>query len=314
MRGGRRVAASGLWRMRPLNESKLTYIALVLGAGAIAVSVATATLSALPNSSKINTLTTEVEGLHKQNAALNDQLTIAKQNRSRIDELDIGLTAMANVMNIDRQQLAKAMLAMKAADSQVGQEQPNRAASAQVVQPSSVVEQQPVTKAAPAPSIDNPVTALPKAPTAEGDQAGQPSAGAHDLPIEVDNPFAGAPDASIHAGGEVPAPIAVVPASAPKLTIEHVDSILAKRISEKWYKPAGASANLSALIQMKMTRDGKVDSVVITRPSGNTEFDTSVISAVKSIGAIDEVQRLSDADFEKAYANRIIQFTPQMGG
>jgi TonB family protein len=298
-----------------LNESKLTYIALVLGAGAIAVSVATATLSALPNSSKINTLTTEVEGLRKQNAALNDQLTIAKQNRSRIDELDIGLTAMANVMNIDRQQLAKAMLAMKTADSQVDQAQLNRAPSSKVDQSPSVAEQRPVTKAAPVPTIDSPAIALPKAPTAaEGEQAGQPAAGAHDLPIEVDNPFAGAPDASIHAGGEVPAPIAVVPASGPKLTIEHVDSILAKRISEKWYKPAGASANLSALIQMKMTRDGKVDSVVITRPSGNTEFDTSVISAVKSIGAIDEVQRLSDADFEKAYANRIIQFTPQMGG
>ncbi|HBP1602347.1 TPA: hypothetical protein L5U90_003451 [Pseudomonas aeruginosa] len=298
-----------------MNESKLTYIALALGAGAIAVSVATAMLSALPNTSKINSLMTEVGDLRKQNAALNDQLSIAKQNRSRIDELDIGLTAMANVMNIDRQQLAKAMLAMKAADSQVDQAQPNPAPSSQVVQPSPVAEQQPLTKAATAPSFGTPAAAQPKAPTAaDGDQAGQPSAGAHELPIEVDNPFAGAPDASIHAGGEVPAPIAVVPASPPKLTIEHVDSILAKRISEKWYKPAGASANLSALIQMKMTRDGKVDTVVITRPSGNTEFDTSVISAVKSIGAIDEVQRLSDADFEKAYANRIIQFTPQMGG
>lgn len=299
-----------------MNESKLTYIALVLGAGALAVSVASAALSALPNSNKIASLVIEVADLRKQNTSLTDQLAIANQNRSRIDELDIGLTAMANVMNIDRQQLAKAMMEMKTADTQIGQAKLNSAANPKAVQPSPVTPQQPVARsAAPAPAVDRPATDVPIVPPAPvGASAGKPSLVEPELPIELDNPFAGAPDASIHAGGEIPAPIAVVPAGAPKLTIEHVDSILAKRISEKWYKPAGASANLNALIQMKMTREGKVDSVVLTRPSGNAEFDTSVISAVKSIGAIDEVQRLSDADFEKAYANRIIQFTPQMGG
>ncbi|MEX6780190.1 TonB C-terminal domain-containing protein [Pseudomonas aeruginosa] len=298
-----------------MNESKLTYIALVLGAGALAVSVASAVLSALPNSNKIAALAIEVADLRKQNTSLTDQLTIANQNRSRIDELDIGLTAMANVMNIDRQQLAKAMMEMKTADSKIGQAQVNRATSPKAMQPSPVTQQQPAARSvAPAPVIDQPAQDVPVPAAPVGGSAGKQSAAEPESPIELDNPFADAPDASIHAGGEIPAPIAVVPAGAPKLTIEHVDSILAKRISEKWYKPAGASANLNALIQMKMTREGKVNSVVLARPSGNAEFDTSVISAVKSIGAIDEVQRLSDADFEKAYANRIIQFTPQMGG
>lgn len=276
-----------------MNESKLTYIALVLGGGALAVSVASAALSALPNSNKIAALAIEVADLRKQNTSLTDQLSIANQNRSRIDELDIGLTAMANVMNIDRQQLAKAMMEMKTADSMNGQAQVNRAESLKAVQPSPVSKQQATSPA--------------------GASAGKQSASDPESLIELDNPFADAPTASILAGGEIPAPIAVVQSGAPKLTIAHVDSILAKRISEKWFQPAGAAANLSALIQMKMTRDGKVDSVVLTRPSGNAEFDTSVINAVKSIGAIAEVQHLSDADFEKAYANRIIQFTPQMG-
>jgi hypothetical protein len=302
--------------MRPLNESKLTYIALTLGAGALAVSVASAVLSALPNSNKIASLSTEVADLRKQNVSLTEQLEIANQNRSRIDELDIGLTAMANVMNIDRQQLAKAMMAMKTADAQNGQTQLKSAASPKAAQPSPVTQQLPPARsAAPVSPVDSPAPGVPVVPVVPvGASSGKQPVVAQDLALEVDNPFAGASDASIHAGGEIPAPIAVVPAGAPKLTIEHVDSILAKRISEKWYKPAGAAANLNALIQMKMTREGKVDSVVLTRPSGNAEFDSSVISAVKSIGAIDEVQRLSDADFDKAYANRIIQFTPQMGG
>ncbi|HEJ4408001.1 TPA: TonB C-terminal domain-containing protein [Pseudomonas aeruginosa] len=299
-----------------MNESKMTYIALALGAGALAVSVASAVLSALPNSAKIAALATEVADLRKQNTALNDQIVIANQNRSRIDELDIGLTAMANVMNIDRQQLAKAMMAMKTADGQNAQAQLKSAASPKAAQPSSVTQQLPSARsAAPVSPVDSPAPGVPVVPVVPvGASSGKQPVVAQDLALEVDNPFAGASDASIHAGGEIPAPIAVVPAGAPKLTIEHVDSILAKRISEKWYKPAGAAANLNALIQMKMTREGKVDSVVLTRPSGNAEFDSSVISAVKSIGAIDEVQRLSDADFDKAYANRIIQFTPQMGG
>ena len=300
--------------MRPLNESKLTYIALALGAGALAVSVASAVLSALPNSNKIASLSTEVADLRKQNVSLTEQLEIANQNRSRIDELDIGLTAIANVMNIDRQQLAKAMMEMKTADTINGQAQFNGAESAKAVQPSPVTQQQPAARsAAPASVGDNPAKGVTVPASPAGASAGKQSASEPESLSELDNPFADAPAASIHAGGEIPAPIAVLPAGTPKLTIEHVDSILAKRISEKWFQPAGASANLSALIQMKMTRDGKVDSVVLTRPSGNAEFDTSVINAVKSIGAIVEVQHLSDADFEKAYANRIIQFTPQMG-
>lgn len=291
-------------------ESKLTYIALALGAGALAVSVASAVLSALPNSNKISSLSSEVAELRKQNVSLNEQLQIANQNRSRIDELDIGLTAMANVMKIDRQQLAKAMMAMKAPDHQIGQGQVNPASSPKAGELST-----PAGNLVPASAVERQSQDMPVAPVEPvgASQVKQPETGGEPA-LELDNPFAGASDASIHAGGEIPAPIAVVPAGAPKLTIEHVDSILAKRISEKWYKPAGAAANLNALIQMKMTREGKVDSVVLTRPSGNAEFDSSVISAVKSIGAIDEVQRLSDADFDKAYANRIIQFTPQMGG
>lgn len=299
-------------------ESKLTYIALALGAGAIAISVASAGLSALPNSTKIDTLAGEVRELRELNATLQEQLKVANQNRTRIDELDIGLTAMASVMNIDRQELAKAMMDMKAGRAPGEPKATAGAVTPKALQGQIAAPQQPTIKPdAPAsvpeakPAVDAPV----KAATPMGSTTVKPADGVSvDAPVDEDNPFAGAPDTSVHAGGEVPAPLAIVPAEAPKLTIEHVDSILAKRISEKWYKPAGATSDLNAIIQMKMTREGKVESVVLSRPSGNAEFDTSVINAVKSIGAIDEVQRLSDADFEKAYANRNIQFTPQMGG
>lgn len=299
-----------------MNESKMTYIALALGAGALAVSAASAVLSALPNSSKIDALSTEVKELRELNTSLQDKLAIANQNRTRIDELDIGLTAMANVMNIDRQQLAKAMMAMKTGGAAVPPSQQSPAETPKAIQAPTAADLPQGTQAKTAASSlevkPSSISATPVIP-AEA-KPPKPTAKALDALLEPDNPFEGEPDTSTNAGGQVPALIANVPVDAPTLTIQHVDSILAKRISENWYKPAGASANLNAIIQLKMSREGKVESVELTRPSGNPEFDGSVISAVKSIGAINEVQRLSDADFQKAYANRNIQFTPQMGG
>lgn len=299
-----------------MNESKLTYIALALGAGALAVSAATAVLSALPNSSKIDSLSVEVAELREQNTSLQGKLDIANQNRTRIDELDIGLTAMANVMNIDRQELAKAMMAMKADGSVAVTPKQRPAVTAPPIQPTAASDLSSGTDATTsAPSLEVKAPPLPAKPAAAAEaKSPPPSSKALDVLLDEDNPFGGAPETLANAGGQVPALVAKVPVDAPKLTIEHVDSILAKRISENWFKPVGASASLNAIIQMKMSREGKVKSVELVRPSGNSEFDGSVISAVKSIGAINEVQHLSEDDFMKAYSNRSIQFTPQMGG
>ena len=302
-----------------MNESKMTYIAFALSVGAIAVGAVTAGLSALPNTSKIDALSAEVVKLREQNETFQSQLRAASENRTRINELDIGLTAMATVMNIDRNELAKAITAAKAQEASVAQ------APAQGVAVTAGI-QKPVEVLAPAVQLPA-QQALPSNDSREklasqvagagaGAGAVQPGEQTAQLAAdtESDNPFAAALDGAGGTSSDTPPPLAIASAPAQPLTIEQVDSVLAKRISEKWYKPSGAAADLYAIIQIKMTRDGKVASVNLTKPSGSDAFDTSVISAVKSIVAIDEVQRLSDDDFQKAYANRSIQFTPQMGG
>lgn len=304
-----------LLRNNPLNESKMTYIAFALSVGAIAIGAVTAGLSALPNTSKIDALSAEVVKLREQNETFQSQLRAASENRTRINELDIGLTAMATVMNIDRNELAKAITAAKAQEASVAQAPAQGAAvTAGMQKPVEVL----------APAVQLPAQqALPSNDSREklasqvaGAGAVQPGEQTAQLvaDTESDNPFAAALDGAGGASSDTPPPLAIASAPAQPLTIEQVDSVLAKRISEKWYKPSGAAADLYAIIQIKMTRDGKVASVNLTKPSGSDAFDTSVISAVKSIVAIDEVQRLSDDDFQKAYASRSIQFTPQMGG
>ena len=300
-----------------MRESKLTYIAIALSAGAFAVSIGTAGLSALANSSKIDKLSVEVATLRTENERIKPQLATLAENRSRIDELDIGLTALASVANIDRAKLATAIASARNSDARVADEigaanEPAETSKKTVGEPVDA----PASLTVPAHEVSLPKQAV------KADQVSASAASALPKPSQrvlaaapealEDNPFAADSGTSNKASGEVMT-LAISTESGKNLSIAEVDGILGKRISEKWYKPAGAREELSAIVQVKMSRDGKVTSVKLSKASGNEAFDTSVISAVQSIVAIDEVRRLSDADFKKAYENRSIQFTPKMG-
>lgn len=300
----------------PLEQpnTKLNYLSLVMAAGAVVVCAATAGLSVLPNSSNISRLQQQVNTLEQEKVTLVAQLAGGLDNRARIDELDVGLTALAQVANIDRDKLGKAIGAIKAADAKrkiaVALTDASEAAPANKTLATTSTTQ-PAAATAP---TSKPAPAPPPAPVQNDEQPGENTlVTAPEAP--TDNPFAIATD---HTGsGDAPAPLTIAKkkeAPATPLTIAQVDSILAKRISENWYKPANAKDNLNAVIQVKMSRDGKVASVKIEKASGNDAFDNSVINAVNSIMAIKEVGQLSEADYKKAYASRSIQFTPQMGG
>lgn len=294
-----------------MKESKLTYIALVLAAAGAVVSVATAGLSTLPQGARINTLSQQMEALTRDNKALQDQLETMRQDRTRIDELDVGMVALASVLKVDRVELAKAIAAAKSIDQATP-----RTAEVPAGQPQAPGASQPASASSPAlaSTKENDQPPAPKEPPVHSDKAGQVAS------LVADNPFSGSPEdndpptaLTIAAVPQEPAP-APVAAPLPPMTIQQVDGVLAKRISENWFKPAGVADNLSAIVQVNMHRDGKVASVKLAKASGSEAFDTSVISSIMSINALPEVQRLSDSDFKKGYASRAIRFTPQMGG
>lgn len=294
-----------------MKESKLTYIALTLAAGAAVVSLATAGLSTFPQGAQIKTLSQQMEALTRDNKALLVQLEAEKQNRARIDELDVGMVALASVLKVDQVELARAIAAAKDVDQATP-----RTADAPAGQLQAPGASQPAS--APGPAVastkDNEPPQAPKEPPIHSDKGGQVASHG------ADNPFSGSPEANdapaaltIAVAPQEPAP-APVAAPLPPMTIQQVDGVLAKRISENWFKPAGVADNLSAVVQVNMHRDGKVASVKLAKASGNEAFDTSVMISITSINAIPEVQRLSDSDFKKGYASRAIRFTPQMGG
>lgn len=310
-----------------MKESKLSYIALALSVGAAAFSGVSGILSVLPNSSKIDALTEQVQVLTEQNKRLSAIVSDVDMNRLRINELDIGMNAFANVLKIDRRELAKAFNSLKAqqaADAlaakaaQRSSEDKSNSTTSQAAehQPAPVVSQEMATQEAPEPSTS--IEAISTSASAQSQQhsklaqptqhKSEPSNSATPL-MGADNPFSvGLVNTST---GDKAQALAVGPALAK--SIAQVDIVLGNRLSSSWYKPAGEIEGLSTLIQLKMTRNGKVASARIAKSSGNSIFDNSALSAVKSIGTIEEVGQLSDADFKKAYESRPIQFTPQMG-
>lgn len=277
-------------------NSKLTYIALALALGSICISTATVVISGIANSARIAELEDQLGGLEAINS-LQDKLLA--DSRNRIEELDMGLTAVSNVAKIDRDALAKAMAEVKQRNV--------KATADHQAETGRVIEDEKAVVAAVMPKT-------PEKPSAPAEQKPEPkpqTGPAAIIDSPADNPFAVVMEG---AGGEVSAPLSIVSEQPEPLTIAQVDAILAKRISESWYKPAGVKKELSAVIQLKMTRTGKVSSVSLVKPSGNDAFDSSAIAAFKSISVIEEVGQLSDADYQKAYARRSIKFSPQMGG
>lgn len=295
-----------------MKETKLSYIALAISVGALALCGVSGMLSVFPNSSRIDQLNHQVATLTEQNAQLRALAPHVGGNRARINELDVGLTALANVLKVDSAELSKAIAAVKAA------QETEAAASSTIESPGNAPlsvspsqAQGPDTSERQAPKRPvSPPASSPKLATDASRRSPEPVSTATPL-MGADNPFSAGLDSS-NAGGEVSQALAVTPAHE-LMSIAQVDSILGKRLSSNWYKPAGVTDELSALIQLKMSRDGKVATARIGKSSGNSAFDTSALSAVQSIGAIEEVRQLSDADFQKAYASRYIQFTPQMG-
>ncbi|CAG1023439.1 partial Tol-Pal system protein TolA, partial [Patescibacteria group bacterium] len=54
-----------------------------------------------------------------------------------------------------------------------------------------------------------------------------------------------------------------------------------RKVENAWLRPADVAGKLECTIEVKLTSDGTVMSVRITRPSGNEIFDRSAESAVR---------------------------------
>lgn len=272
-------------------SEKVSYIALVTGVGAVGIAVTTAILTSLGSGARIAELEAKLKQLEETTSSSS---VVVEDTRARVDELDLGLTALINLSGVPLEDLHGAMANQKA---QI---------AAQLNASSDQPESHPSLSLQP--HRDEPLTTPELPPIFEPETS-----------INLANQTAGADTFEQfieEVGASEPAPTLTPVLSLPvePVTVGRVDSILSHRISTNWVKPAGSVDGLKAVVRMKLARDGKLISVEVTQSSGNQPFDDSALSAIQDVGPIDEIARLSDQDYAKFYKVRDLLFSPGTGG
>ncbi len=90
-----------------------------------------------------------------------------------------------------------------------------------------------------------------------------------------------------------------------------LDDLIIKLVSEQWRRPPSARNGMSVEIRIEMLPDGTITNASVTRSSGDSPFDQSAVSAVRSVGRIPEMQQLDRATFDQMYRQRRIIFKPE---
>lgn len=291
---------------------KVGTIALVLGGTSLLVSGLTAALMTVGYGGRIVELE---ERLALMGGTLTKTGLVATDTAGRVGELDIGLTALARVAKVDPIELSKGIALererinseSKSADkpSAPADSTPAPAATA-----GSLPGLAPAQDAVPQAKVAGPAQPMTSPPG-----HGPETATEQDAALELqggDNPFAKLTE-EIQAESKATAKPLAIAVKAEPVTVEKVDAMLAKRISESWVKPAGKIDDLSVAVEIRLGRSGNIADAKVLQSSGSKDFDASALAAIRAIGRIEEVSQLSEEDYQAAYAKRSILFTPELG-
>jgi colicin import membrane protein len=93
-------------------------------------------------------------------------------------------------------------------------------------------------------------------------------------------------------------------------TAGNFDDLIRSRAAEGWTRPPSARKGMTVVLQIGMLPDGTVTSVSVSKSSGDGQFDSSAVAAVKNIGRLTEMQGLKPSDFAP-YRSFKMTFTPE---
>jgi colicin import membrane protein len=89
-----------------------------------------------------------------------------------------------------------------------------------------------------------------------------------------------------------------------------LDDLINKSVSDNWTRPPSARNGMSVQVQIEMLPDGTITNASVARSSGDAAFDGSAVSAVRRVGRIPEMQKLSPSEFNP-YRSFKTTFTPE---
>ena len=64
-------------------------------------------------------------------------------------------------------------------------------------------------------------------------------------------------------------------------------------------------------LDLRLTRDGVLESISVVESSGDATFDRSAISAVERVGKFEKIDELSTEDFERYFQYFRLRFKPE---
>lgn len=85
-------------------------------------------------------------------------------------------------------------------------------------------------------------------------------------------------------------------AEAP-ISFDEVIAGIKQHAAMRWARPASARSNMTVVLQIGMSPDGKISSVDITKSSGDSPFDNSAVAAIKSVPGFAEIRDMKPSEF-----------------
>lgn len=78
----------------------------------------------------------------------------------------------------------------------------------------------------------------------------------------------------------------------------------------RWARPPSARSNMTVVLQIGITPDGKISSVNVAKSSGDAPFDNSAVAAIKSAPGFAELRDMNPSDFAP-YRSFKMALTPE---
>jgi colicin import membrane protein len=103
--------------------------------------------------------------------------------------------------------------------------------------------------------------------------------------------------------------LAKIPSGSTSTNNNSFDDLIIRRISSQWKYPEDASAGKRAELIIKMQPDGTISAASIATSSGDPNFDTALVDAVRNVSRIPELANLNSEAFNRLYAERKLIYT-----
>jgi TonB family protein len=107
------------------------------------------------------------------------------------------------------------------------------------------------------------------------------------------------------------AELALLDALASERATANVLDSMTTRITRAWRRPVAYNGGLEVYLRIALASNGELIDTQIIRPSGNTTFDRSAITAVRRAAPFNEVANFDAKIFEEKFRSLTIKFRPE---